>query len=888
MGKAKSSSAAHAAADQDNKTEVKFQAVLLCDSFTQTFRPLSLDQPKVLCPLNNVIMMDYALEFLVGAGVEELVVVCGSTLVEDHVLHSYWNSNKSTHRQPASMNTTTTTTTSALKVTVVRDASISNVGDALRELDKRNLIQCDPFILMYGDVITNVDLSGAIAQHQQRHKKDSSAIMTILFHQVGGWNVVPDHSHVGQNDAGEHDHIRRDDDDDDNDDDDGMPREETTRPHYAGGDGHLASLRNTKVLASPLRESKDDLIVGVDPNQDNRILVFDDHSRDKSVAIPCSFWTSHSQIELHTDWMDCGIYLCSPDVLARFSDEFDYTDLPKEFVANSVAEEEEGLQNKLYAHVLRQPYEYAARVHDTYTYAAVSQDLLRRWCYPVVPDRLPVSGDGVPQHRYTCRNFLYRAQQSSSSSQRSSKLGRKSVVQGPGMIGIDCTIEESCHIRSCVIGHGCFVGSHVTLEECHIWDNVRIEDGATVKQSILANDVVVHASATIERGCVIGKGCVVGKGVTLPPFTRLSLVQEAQDDLDFDDFGDSLDDDEVAIGGGNAPARDDEKKEQVEITDHDVVGPDGRGHVWHPTMQDYDEEDDMEDDAEDLIQAQSIGFDRQSFYRERMEQQKEQEDELSDDSDLEDKGHFETYTGGSVTFHEGAHTLSLQHPSSNTTTSARVATPSIGTSAPQAFSSNTAQTIVGRQKGIDVIAELKQICLEHPVNAPYENLAIELNSFKFSQNATYSDCTRAAILAVLELMNITTTTSDKELVLSFKTQLKQWAGPLLRKMCVGLEEETSVVYGLEQAALNNSKPDISLKLSTGFSFRLLLQTLHDEELVSAEAILAWAAACRQDTSTDSRRAKLFQLKPVQQFLEWLETNDDDDDDEDDEDDEEEE
>jgi len=46
---------------------------MLCyrtDSFTGSFRPCSLDKPKVLLPLLNVPMLDYVMEFLVAAGVQ--------------------------------------------------------------------------------------------------------------------------------------------------------------------------------------------------------------------------------------------------------------------------------------------------------------------------------------------------------------------------------------------------------------------------------------------------------------------------------------------------------------------------------------------------------------------------------------------------------------------------------------------------------------------------------------------------------------------------------------------------------------------------------------------------------------------------------------------------
>lgn len=42
------------------------------DSFSGTFRPCSLDRPKVLLPLLNVPMLDYVMEFLVSSGVQEV------------------------------------------------------------------------------------------------------------------------------------------------------------------------------------------------------------------------------------------------------------------------------------------------------------------------------------------------------------------------------------------------------------------------------------------------------------------------------------------------------------------------------------------------------------------------------------------------------------------------------------------------------------------------------------------------------------------------------------------------------------------------------------------------------------------------------------------------
>ena len=497
-----------ASADDVVKREPELQAVLLADSFTRSFRPLSLDKSKVLCPLNNVTMLDYALEFLAGAGVHQVIVVCTSDDVEEHLSRCKL--------------------TGELKATCVKDASLTNAGDALREVDKKNLIQSNPFILMGGDVVTNVDLSRIIEQHKQRHKKDNSAIMTVLFQKVG------------------------------------------PQTH--------------------LRPPLSDLIVGMDP-QDDRILVYDDHALTGKTSIPCSFFQSHAQVELHHDLLDVGFYICSPQVLARFSDEFDYRDIRREFITNTVAEEEEGLQHKLYAHVLAKQ-EYAARIHDFHTYHAVSKDLLRRWCYPVVPDNLPNGYETL--YRYALqRHYLYKEQH------QPSKIGPSTNIAGPGMVGSDSHVGRDCHIVGTVIGHDCRIGDNVTIQDSHVWERVTVEEGATVVESVLADDVVIKQGATVSRGCIVGNGCVIGSNVVLPEFTR--ITKSVDTDGDDDAFAAFEDDSSQEWStednvGDDSNGSDDQPQGTTDTSDYNVVGSDGVGWVWKPTL--LDEEEDEEDEME--------------------------------------------------------------------------------------------------------------------------------------------------------------------------------------------------------------------------------------------------------------------------------------------------
>jgi hypothetical protein len=73
--------------EDDVRREQKLQAVLLADSFNRTFRPITLESPKVLLPLVNVPMLDYTIEFLAQNGVEEVTTY--SKVLSHHLSLSF-------------------------------------------------------------------------------------------------------------------------------------------------------------------------------------------------------------------------------------------------------------------------------------------------------------------------------------------------------------------------------------------------------------------------------------------------------------------------------------------------------------------------------------------------------------------------------------------------------------------------------------------------------------------------------------------------------------------------------------------------------------------------------------------------------------------------------
>ena len=152
--------------EQHEKTEQKLQAILLADSFTKTFRPITWETPKVLLPLVNVPMLEYTIEFLAQNGVEELFVFC---VWHAEMLQTYLNSSK---------------WPSTILVRCITSTACLSAGDALRELDSMGVIRSDPFILISGDVISNMDLKKAIAFHKEKRKVDNNCVMTVALKQV--------------------------------------------------------------------------------------------------------------------------------------------------------------------------------------------------------------------------------------------------------------------------------------------------------------------------------------------------------------------------------------------------------------------------------------------------------------------------------------------------------------------------------------------------------------------------------------------------------------------------------------------------------------------------------------------------------------------------------
>lgn len=108
------------------------RAVVLADSFDTRFAPLTASTPRVLLPLVNTTLIDYTFEFLQSNGVHEIFVFCCvfAEQIKEHLADSRYTSETST----------------VTVHTLVSERCLS-FGDALREIDRLDIIQ-DHFFLV--------------------------------------------------------------------------------------------------------------------------------------------------------------------------------------------------------------------------------------------------------------------------------------------------------------------------------------------------------------------------------------------------------------------------------------------------------------------------------------------------------------------------------------------------------------------------------------------------------------------------------------------------------------------------------------------------------------------------------------------------------------------
>ncbi|CAG8532351.1 1214_t:CDS:10 [Funneliformis caledonium] len=268
------------------EAETVLQAVVLADSFNERFNPITLDMPRCLLPLCNTPLIEYTLEFLAVAGVQEVYLFCRehSEKVKNYVKTSKWNRSYS-----------------PFKIITIVTPEARSVGDALRELDSKQLINSD-FILISGDVVSNIHLKQVLDAHRARKNTDKNAIMTMVVKEASPF-------------------------------------------HRSRALGESSIF----VLDGKSQECVHYESVELYP-------------RKRRMVMDMQVFEKHSDVQIRNDLIDCQIDICS--VPALFTENFDYQDIRKDFVYGILTSDLLG--KTIYCHMVKDAYAARVRSLQTY------------------------------------------------------------------------------------------------------------------------------------------------------------------------------------------------------------------------------------------------------------------------------------------------------------------------------------------------------------------------------------------------------------------------------------------------------------------------------------------------------------------------------------------
>lgn len=405
--------------NSDMDVEDRLQAVVLTDSYETRFMPLTAVKPRCLLPLANVPLIEYTLEFLAKAGVHEVFLICSShaNQINDYIENSKWN-----------------LPWSPFKITTIMSPEARCTGDVMRDLDNRGIITGD-FILVSGDVLTNIDFSKMLEFHKKMHLQDKDHISTMCLSKASTY-----------------------------------PKTRTIEPAAFVLDKSTSRCIYYQDL--PLPSSREKTSIQIDPELLDNV----------------------DEFVIRNDLIDCRIDICTSHVPLIFQENFDYQSLRTDFVKGVISSDILG--KHIYAYLTD---EYAVRVESWQTYDTISQDFLGRWCYPLVLDSNIQDDQTYSyesRHIYKEKDVVL-AQSCKigkcTAIGSGTKIGEGTKIEN-SVIGRNCQIGENIRIKNsfiwddCIIGNNSIIDHSLIASNATLGSNVRLNDGCIIGFNVKIDD----------------------------------------------------------------------------------------------------------------------------------------------------------------------------------------------------------------------------------------------------------------------------------------------------------------------------------------------------------------------------------------------------------------
>ena len=337
--------------------------------------------------------------------------------------------------------------TAQFSLVIIR-SNARSVGDAMRDLDQKQLITGD-FICIYGDVVANIPMGTALAAHRARREKNKKAIMTMVLREAGDFHRT---------------------------------KSQNLRPAFVIDPEAERCVHYEQVR----------------PRQTPRLGIAEEVLKD------------HVEVEVREDLIDSGIDICTPEVLAQYTDNFDWQ-VPRRGFLYGILKDFETNQLTIHTHIASEGY--AARVKNLRAYDAVSKDVVSRWAYPLCPDVNMLADQS------------YQLQKGNVYKEDGVVLARSSVINCKSVLGKATSVGDGSIISNSIIGRRCVIGKRVKIDGAYIWDDARIDDDATIDQAIIANEASVGKTCHVQAGALLSYGVSIANGTTVQDTRRVTKLK---------------------------------------------------------------------------------------------------------------------------------------------------------------------------------------------------------------------------------------------------------------------------------------------------------------------------------------------------------------------------
>uniref|UniRef100_A0A7I4Y979 Translation initiation factor eIF2B subunit epsilon n=1 Tax=Haemonchus contortus TaxID=6289 RepID=A0A7I4Y979_HAECO len=227
------------------------------------------------------------------------------------------------------------------------------------------------------------------------------------------------------------------------------------------------------------------------------------HRKDDSTKLDIDKSFSVEEAETRQDIVDSGIALCSLNISAQFSDNFDFQhrdDVIREILVN-----EEILLQNIHVEVLP-PYDAAFCVTDYDSLLLVNNLVMERWFHPLVLDRVIYQEScgfiSLPGNIYVAV-----------SKEENGKVSKQAFNV---TLGYGCDIDDSVVMRCSSIGNGTKIGGRTRILNCIIGENCTIGVNCQMEESVLGDNVSIPDNTSLLKQSLISAKVTYPHGIEVP------------------------------------------------------------------------------------------------------------------------------------------------------------------------------------------------------------------------------------------------------------------------------------------------------------------------------------------------------------------------------------